>query len=53
MNNKIVSIIVPAYNRAKEIVPTLETIVSQTYPTCEIIIVDDGSTDNTSEIIYL
>lgn len=51
MNNKIVSIIVPAYNRAKEIVPTLETIVSQTYPTCEIIIVDDGSTDNTSEVV--
>ena len=51
MSKRLVSIIVPAYNRAKEIVPTLETIVAQTYPICEIIIVDDGSADNTAEVV--
>jgi glycosyltransferase involved in cell wall biosynthesis len=45
------SIIIPAYNRAHMIVETLETTFQQTYPHYEIILVDDGSTDNTEEVI--
>ncbi|MFV8271459.1 glycosyltransferase family 2 protein [Flavobacterium sp. GT2N3] len=46
-----VSIIIPSYNRANLIGETLDSIIAQTYINWECIIVDDGSTDNTSEII--
>src|ERR1041385_97100 len=46
-----VSIIMPTYNRAKYIVDTIESIRSQTYQNWELIIVDDGSEDNTEELI--
>ena len=46
-----VSIIMPTYNRAGLIVETIESIRNQTYPNWELIIVDDGSDDNTEEII--
>ena len=53
MNSKspLVSIIIPVYNRAKLIPETLDSIVVQQYKNWECIIVDDGSTDNTKEII--
>ena len=46
-----VSIIMPAYNRADYITETIESIRNQTYQNWELIIVDDGSDDNTEEII--
>lgn len=51
MKNPLVSIIIPTYNRANLIGETLDSILSQTYQHWECIIVDDGSTDNTEEII--
>ncbi len=45
------SIIVPTYNRAHLISVTLESILSQGYKNYEVIIVDDGSKDNTEEVI--
>lgn len=50
MNDKI-SVIVPAYNIADYIENTIQSICEQTYPDLEIIIVDDGSQDKTSEIV--
>lgn len=41
----------PAYNSAKFLPDSIESILSQTYQPYEIIIVDDGSTDNTKEVI--
>ncbi len=41
---------VPAYNAEKFIIPTLESLVNQTYPNFEIIVCDDASPDNTFEI---
>jgi GalNAc5-diNAcBac-PP-undecaprenol beta-1,3-glucosyltransferase len=45
------SVIIPTYNRAQLITETIDTILQQTYPHFEVIIVDDGSTDNTGQII--
>jgi hypothetical protein len=45
-----VSIIIPAYNAAETIANTLESLLAQTYPNWEAIVVDDGSADATAEI---
>ena len=47
----MISIIIATYNRAPYILETLQSIAQQTYENFECIIVDDGSTDNTSEIV--
>ena len=53
MNNKypLVSFVVPTHNRADLLGECIESLVSQTYNNIEIIIIDDHSVDNTSEIL--
>src|SRR3989344_4558112 len=47
----LISVTIPTYNRAHLVGKTVESILNQTYKNLEIIVVDDGSTDHTGEII--
>lgn len=49
-DNPLVSVIVPAYNAQKHLRQCVESIIGQTYAHVEVILVDDGSTDQTSSI---
>ncbi|MCD8386765.1 MAG: glycosyltransferase [Bacteroidales bacterium] len=51
MGNPLVSVIIPAYNVECYIRQCLDSVMSQSYPHTEIIVIDDGSTDKTSDII--
>lgn len=51
MKIPLVSIIIPTYNNADIICRAVESCVNQTYKNIEIIVIDDGSTDNTKEVL--
>lgn len=51
-SNMLLSIIIPCYNSARFISKTLDMLIAQGLDDCEIIVVNDGSTDATSEIVY-
>jgi len=46
-----ISVMIPVYNRENLIIETIQSVLSQTYTDLDLTIIDDASTDNTTEII--
>ena len=51
MKGTLVTIVIPAYNASRTVTNTIRSIIGQTYENIEIIVVNDGSTDNTIDIV--
>jgi len=47
----LVSVLVPSFNSARYLTETLDSLFAQTYPAIEIVLVDDGSTDDTAALV--
>jgi glycosyltransferase involved in cell wall biosynthesis len=50
-HNPLISVVVPSYNKGEFLPETLQSILIQDYRPFEIVVVNDGSTDNTSEVV--
>ena len=49
--NETISVIIPTFNRQRTLLRAIDSVVKQTYPVHEILVCDDGSTDNSRSII--
>ena len=50
MNYLTISVIVPVYNNLEFLERSVNSLIEQTYPNMEIILIDDGSTDGSAEL---
>lgn len=50
-NRPLVSVVIPTYNRTQQTIAAIECVLAQTYPSIEVIVVDDGSTNGSGEVV--
>ena len=46
-----ISVIIPTYNKSRFLIETVESVIDQTFSGYEVIVVDDGSTDDTRQVL--
>ena len=51
MISPLATVVIPAYNQAKFLAQTIQSVLNQTYPNYELIVVNDASTDNSANVI--
>ncbi|MFN9973431.1 MAG: glycosyltransferase family 2 protein, partial [Phycisphaerae bacterium] len=51
LNSPLVSIVVPSYNHGRYLKEAIDSILDQDYPRVELIVIDDGSTDDSPQIL--
>lgn len=51
MENPVVSVVIPSYNSARWVGEAIESVLGQSFPDWELLLVDDGSTDNTRAVV--
>ena len=51
LNDRLVSVVIPTYNRSKQVVEAVCSVLDQTWMECEVIVVDDGSNDDTQQML--
>src|SRR5215212_469876 len=49
-NGELISVVIPSYNHGNYLARAIESVLSQTYKNTEIIVIDDGSVDNTKQV---
>ena len=49
--NKLISVVIPAYNHERFIGPAIDSVLKQTWEHLELIVIDDGSTDGTGKVV--
>lgn len=47
----MISVVIPLYNKEKQVGKTLESVLAQTFQDFEVVIVDDGSTDGSVDVV--
>lgn len=52
IRNPLLSVIIPTYNRAHVLDRAINSVLSQSYSEFELLLIDDGSTDNTQDLLY-
>ncbi|MBU0650625.1 glycosyltransferase [bacterium] len=51
MNTPLVTVIIPSFNRAYTLKRAIDSVLNQTFTDFELLLIDDGSTDNTKNLI--